>query len=130
MPRVETSTPPHTPTPIGPYNHIAKVGHHITIGGTAGVNPATGKLAGPDITSQTKQILASFSTMLTSVGSDLDHILHINIFLKEMSDFEEMNAAYIAVMGHHRPARTVIGVNELPKPGLRLTMNLTAVTKD
>ena len=130
MPRVETSTPPHTPTPIGPYNHIAKVGHHITIGGTAGVNPATGKLAGPDITSQTKQILASFSTMLTSVGSDLDHILHINIFLKEMSDFEEMNAAYIAIMGHHRPARTVIGVNELPKPGLRLTMNLTAVTKD
>jgi 2-iminobutanoate/2-iminopropanoate deaminase len=31
------------------------------------------------------------------------------------------------VMGDHRPARTVIGVNELPKPGILLTMNLTAV---
>jgi len=41
-----------------------------------------------------------------------------------------MNAAYVETMGDHRPARTVIGVNELPKPDLRLTMNLTAVTKE
>jgi len=68
--------------------------------------------------------------MLQSVGSDMDHIVHVNIFLKNMSDFEEMNEAYIAVMGEHRPARTVIGVNELPKSGVLLTMNLTAVTKD
>jgi hypothetical protein len=26
MPEVETSTPPNTAEPIGPYNHIAKVG--------------------------------------------------------------------------------------------------------
>jgi enamine deaminase RidA (YjgF/YER057c/UK114 family) len=30
----------------------------------------------------------------------------------------------------HRPARTVIGVRELPKPGVLLTMNVTAVTAD
>jgi 2-iminobutanoate/2-iminopropanoate deaminase len=46
-----------------------------------------------------------------------------------MSDFEAMNAAYIEMMGHHRPARTVFSVRELPKPGVLLTMNLTAVTK-
>ena len=129
-PIVETSTPPNTPQPIGPYNHIAKVGSFITIGGTAGVNPATGQLAGTDVASQTKQILASFKVMLESVGSDLNHVVHINIFLKNMSDFEEMNRVYIEMMGDHRPARTVIGVNELPKPGVLLTMNLTAVTKE
>lgn len=128
-PTVETSTPANTPTPIGPYNHIAKVGEHITIGGTAGVDPATGQLAGPDVASQTRQILASFRVMLESVGSDLAHVVHINIFLKHMSDFESMNAAYVEAMGGHRPARTVIGVNELPKPGVLLTMNLTAVTR-
>ncbi|HVO02335.1 MAG TPA: Rid family hydrolase [Candidatus Cybelea sp.] len=125
--KVETSTPPGTPTPIGPYNHIAKVGSFISIGGTAGVDPATGELAGPDVAAQTRQILQSFRTMLQSVGSDLDHVLHINIFLKEMSDFDSMNRAYVEGMGAHRPARTVIGVAELPKPGVRLTMNLTAV---
>ena len=54
----------------------------------------------------------------------------ITIFLKDMQDFETMNQAYADTMGELRPARTVIGVNELPKPGVRLTMNLTAVTRD
>ena len=129
-PLVQTSTPPNTPTPIGPYNHIAKVGSFITIGGTAGVNPVTGQLAGEDVASQTRQILDSFKVMLESVDSDLEHVVHINIFLKQMSDFEAMNQAYIEKMGDHRPARTVIGVSELPKPGVLLTMNLTAVTKE
>ncbi|HEX9449299.1 MAG TPA: Rid family hydrolase [Dongiaceae bacterium] len=130
MPQVETSTPPLTPAPIGPYNHIAKVGPFITIGGTAGFDPATGNLAGPDVAGQARQILKSFAVMLESVGSDLDHVLHINIFLKEMRDFEAINAAYSEMMGSHRPARTVVGVNELPKPGVLLTMNLTAVARD
>ena len=129
-PLIETSTPPNTPEPIGPYNHIAKVGPFITIGGTAGIDPATGQLAGSDVAAQTKQILKSFKVMLESVGSDLQHVVHINIFLKNMQDFEAMNQAYIEAMGNHRPARTVIGVNELPKPGVLLTMNLTAVTRE
>ncbi|MBN2118626.1 MAG: hypothetical protein JW730_18780 [Anaerolineales bacterium] len=127
---VETSTPANTPTPIGPYNHIARVDKFISIGGTAGVDPATGQLAGPDVYSQAKQILESFRVMLESVDSDLNHVLHVNVFLKDMRDFEEMNRAYVDMIGNHRPARTVIGVAELPKPGVLLTMNLTAVTKE
>ncbi|HSS22655.1 MAG TPA: Rid family hydrolase [Pyrinomonadaceae bacterium] len=127
---VETFTPPNTPPPIGPYSHIARVGPFVSIGGVAGVNPATGELAGPDVYSQTAQIIDSFRVMLESVGADLDRVVHINIFLLSMEDFEEMNRAYVAGMGDHRPARTAIGVRELPKPGARLTMNLTALTNE
>lgn len=130
MAKVDTSTPPNTPTPIGPYSHIAKVGQFITIGGTAGFDPATGQLAGPGVHAQATQILQSFRVMLQSVGSDLDRVIHLNVFLKDMRDFEEMNRAYVEMMGGHRPARTVVGVNELPKPGIRLTMNLTAIAND
>lgn len=125
---VDTSTPPGTPTPIGPYSHIAKVGPFVSISGTAGVDPATGLLAGDDVYSQTTQILESFSVMLASVGSDLRHVIHVNVFLKDISDFAEMNRAYAERMVDHLPARTVIGVHDLPKPGALLTMNLTAVT--
>src|SRR5262245_10875144 len=127
MPEVETSTPANTPEPIGPYSHVAKVGTWITIGATAGVDPATGHLAGDDVGSQTRQIIESFQVMLASVGSDLAHVVHVNVFLGQMSDFEAMNSAYVERLGSHRPARTVIGVRELPKPGVLLTMNLTAV---
>ena len=130
MPTVETSTPPHTPAPIGPYSHISKVGSFITIGGVAGVDPTTGELAGPDVGAQARTILDSFETMLRAAGSDLEHTVHVNVFLADMADFDAMNEAYAERMGDHRPARTVIGVRELPKPGFRLTMNLTAVTRD
>lgn len=130
MPSVETSTPPGTPTPIGPYSHIAKVGASITIGGTAAFDPVTGELAGPDVATQTRRILQSFEVMLASVGSDLAHVVHVHVFLLDMADFEAMNAAYAERFGAHRPARTVVGVASLPKPGVRLTMNLTAVTRD
>jgi 2-iminobutanoate/2-iminopropanoate deaminase len=128
--KVETLTPPNAPKPIGPYSHIAKVGNFITISGTAGIDPASGELVGTDVYSQTKRILETFAVMLASVDSDLNHVIHINVFLKDMNDFGEMNQAYIEKMSDHRPARTVIGVTELPKPGALLTMNLTAVTKE
>jgi 2-iminobutanoate/2-iminopropanoate deaminase len=129
-PPVETSTPPGSPQPIGPYSHVAKVGPAITIGGTAAFDPVTGALVGDNVAAQTVRILESFKVMLASVGSDLEHVVHINVFLRDMRDFEAMNQAYVAIMGDHRPARTVIGVNDLPKPGVLLTMNLTAVTRE
>lgn len=130
MPIVETFTPAGAPIPIGPYSHVARVGSSIAIGGTAAFDPLTGELAGPDVATQTRRILESFRVMLAHVGSDLHHIVHVNVFLLDMGDFAAMNEAYADVLGAHRPARTVIGVHELPKPGVRLTMNLTAVTLD
>jgi 2-iminobutanoate/2-iminopropanoate deaminase len=130
MPKVETSLRPNAPTPHGPYSHIAKVDRFITIGGTAGIDPATSQLAGPDVQSQTKQILDSFKVMLEAVGSDLEHVVHVNVLLKQMSDLESMNVAYVEKMGDHRPARTLICVTEQSRPGVLVTMNLTAVTKD
>ncbi len=126
---VVTTTPPGTMKPIGPYHHVARAGSFVTIGGTAGIDPATGTLAGPDVAAQTTRIVDSFRIMLDSVGSDLAHVLHVNVFLVDVADFAEMNRAYAAAMGEHRPARTAIGVAALPLPGARVTMNLTAVTR-
>ena len=130
MSTVETSTPPNTPQPIGPYSHIARVDRSLTIGGTAGVDPDTDRLAGPDVASQTRRIIETFRVLLASEDSDLDHVVHVNVYLRSMADFEAMNEAYAEAFGAHRPARTVIGVAELPKPGVVVTMGLTAVVAD
>ena len=128
--KVETFTPGNVMKPIGPYSHIARAGSFIAISGTAGVDPATGQLAGPDVYSQTRQILRSFRIMLATVESDLEHVLHIHVFLKRVEDFEEMNRAYRDEITGPLPARTVIAVADLPKPGALLTMNLTAVVAE
>lgn len=68
--------------------------------------------------------------MLASEDSDLDHVVHVNVYLRTMGDFEVMNEAYAEAFGAHRPARTVIGVAGLPKPGVLATMSLSAVVAD
>ena len=127
MKPVETFTPDGTMAPIGPYNHVARGGGLISIGAVAGVDPATGKLAGPSVEAQTRQIIDAFSAMLAAAGAELDHILHITVFLADMDDFALMNTAYADRMGARRPARSVVSVTGLPKPGARVTMNLLAV---
>ena len=127
---VETFTPANVMQPIGPYSHIAKAGNFISISATAGVDPQTNELAGPDTASQTRQILRSMRSMLESVGSDFAHVLHVHVYMKNVGDFDAMNRAYSEELGSHRPARTVIGVADLPKRGALLTISVTAVTRD
>ncbi len=125
--KVETFTPAGVMTPIGPYSHIARCGQLIMTSATAGVDPDTNELAGSDIGTQTRQVLASLQLMLGSVGASFDDVLHINVFLANMDDFSEMNQAYEAGIGNCRPARSAVEVTRLPKPGALVTMNLTAV---
>lgn len=128
--QVQTITPDNFFPPIGPYSHMTVAGPFITISGTPGVDPRTGQMAGSDVASQTRQILENFRTLLASQGADFAQVMHIHIFMKDVGDFAAMNQAYADTIGSHRPARTVIGVADLPKAGALLTMNLQAIHPD
>lgn len=128
--KVERSTPANAMTPLGPYSHITKAGPFIWIGGVAGIDPATDRLAGPDMFTQARQILVSFRTMLQGVGSEMSQVLHVHVFLKNVEDYEEMNRAFREAFGETLPARTVVCVKNLPKEGALLTMNLNAVVDE
>ena len=93
-------------------------------------DPDTGELIPDDVAAFTDGRLAAederVAGMLAAVGASLDDVMHVHVYLKDCADFAEMNRAYAEVFGAHRPARTVIGVADLPKPGARMTMDLMA----
>ena len=126
---IETFAPKNMFKPIGPYSHIAKSGPFIAISGTPGIDFTTGELAG-DAYSQSRQIIKNMREMLESVGSSLADVISVNVFLKRVEDFAEMNRAYAQEFGEHLPARTVICVADLPKKGALMTMNLNAVKNE
>jgi len=128
--KVERFTPANVMKPLGPYSHVTKAGPFLTIGGIAGIDPATDRLAGPDVFTQARQILQAFRVMLEGAGSNLSQVTHVNVFLKNVGDYEEMNRAFRDAFGDRLPARTVICVKDLPKEGALLTMNLSAVTEE
>ena len=123
---IETYTPAELFEPIGPYSHIAKSGPFIYLSATPGVD-GDGRMAGADAYAQSRQILVNLRAMLASVGAALEHVMHVQVFLKRVEDFEAMNRAYAEAFAGHLPARTVICVADLPKRDALLTMNLTAI---
>ena len=63
------------------------------------------------------------------IGGDID-IAHVQVNLVNVADFAEMNRAYAEHFTQPYPARTVIGIAALPKPGALLTLNAVAVTDE
>ncbi len=115
------------PAPLGPYSHIARAGQFITISAIAGMDPGTGRLVGLDTYGQAKQILRLFGDMLGSAGLDFGHVVHVNVYLKNLEHLGEVNRAFNEAVGPHGPAGTVVAMADLPKAGALVTMSLTAI---
>jgi 2-iminobutanoate/2-iminopropanoate deaminase len=72
--------------------------------------------------------LENIRAILEAVGSDLAHVVKTTVFLADMADFTEMNAAYAAAFGQHRPARSTVAVKALPR-GARVEIEVVAETQ-
>jgi 2-iminobutanoate/2-iminopropanoate deaminase len=98
----------------------------VFVSGQGATDPATGQLAGPDVTRQTEQVFRNIRAILEAAGTDLQHVLRCGVFLVDMQEFGAMNAVYARVFGDHRPARTTVAVSALPHPGLRVEIDCIA----
>ncbi len=114
------------PKPAGPYSPGVIFDRLIFVAGQGAADPATGKLVGPDVESQTEQVLKNIATILEAAGSSLDHVLRCGVFLVDITEFSKMNAVYSRMFGENRPARTTVQVAALPAPGLRVEIDAIA----
>jgi 2-iminobutanoate/2-iminopropanoate deaminase len=114
------------PKPAGPYSPGVIFEQLIFVSGQGATDPATGKLAGPDIESQTEQVLKNIASILEAARSSLNHVLRCGVFLTDIAEFPKMNAVYSRMFGENRPARTTVQVAALPGPGLRVEIDAIA----
>lgn len=98
----------------------------IFVSGQGATDPATGKLAGDDVETQTEQCLKNLQAILRAGGSDLQYVLRCGVFLIDMTEFARMNGVYSRMFGSHRPARTTIQAAGLPGDGLRVEIDCVA----
>ena len=114
------------PKPVGPYVPGMAFERLVFVSGQGATDPATGRLAGLDIESQTEQVLKNVATILEAGGSSLQHVLRCGVFLVDMREFPQMNAVYERMFAGHRPARTTVQVAGLPIPGLKVEIDAIA----
>jgi len=114
------------PAPIGPYSPGVGFERLIFVSGQGATDPATGRLVGLDVESQTEQVFRNMEAILKAGGSDLSRVLRCGVFLTDLRDFDAMNRVYARVFGDERPARTTVQVASLPDPGLRVEIDCIA----
>ena len=99
------------PTAVGPYSPVVRNGEWVVCSGQLGLvdgAPADG------VAEQVRLALASLERLLAGEGATLHDVVKTTVFLTDIADFAEMNAAYGAAFGGHRPARSAVAVVALP----------------
>ena len=98
--------------PIGPYSPVVQAGELLFVSGQI-----SSDLSLP-VAEQTKQSLENLRSVLRSAGADLSQVVKTTVFLKNMTDFEVMNAVYASYFTQNPPARSTIEIARLPKDAL------------
>lgn len=86
---------------------------------------ADGKPVGADVQTQTPQAIDRLRQVLEAAGSSLAQTVSVQVYLRQASDFDAMNAAYRKAFADKPPVRTTV-VTDLPK-GAMIMMSAVAV---
>ena len=102
------------PAAIGPYSQAMKIGNLVYTSGQIPIDPATGEVAGADITTQTEQVMQNLAAVLEAAGSGFDRAVKTLCFLTDMGNFAAFNTVYARYFTE-KPARSCVAVSALPK---------------
>ncbi len=111
---------------IGPYSLAAECNGMVYFSGQTSINPETRMLIDGDFIVQTEQTFTNLFNVLKTAGLNEKDVVKVNVFLKDMNDFDAMNSVYAKQFSSPYPARTTIGVADLPL-GARIEIEMIAL---
>jgi len=97
------------PAPAGAYSPAVRAGGFVFVSGQIPRDPVTGTMAGDDIESQTRQVIANVERALGAAGATLSDVVSVIVYLADANDWGAFNATYKALMPQPYPTRTAVG---------------------
>lgn len=116
---------PHAPAAIGPYSQALVAGDLVFCSGQIALRP-DGTLEQGDVAAETRQVLTNLRAVLEAAGAGLGRVVKTTVFLRDMADFQAMNAVYAEFFPAPAPARSTVAVAGLPR-GVRVEVEAVAL---
>lgn len=107
------------------YSRAVVVGDMVFVSGTTGFDYATMTIA-PDIESQTERCLENIRAALRQAGATIEDAVRVVYMLPDASEFSKCWPILRRVLGHSRPAATMIQVG-LADARMRIEIEMTAL---
>lgn len=105
----------NAPAAIGPYSQGNLAGGFLFTAGQIPLDPATMEIVGTTAAEQAHQALVNARAVVEGAGLTLDHVVKVTMFIRNMSEFGNINAVYQGFFPNDPPARSVVEVSRLPK---------------
>ncbi len=96
---------------LGPYCHGIKCGNILMTSG--GIPEKKDGSFEYEIKEAVKLTLSNLLSVVEAAGGKKENIAKVEIYLKNLDDFDKMNEVYAEFFGNHKPARVCVEVADL-----------------
>jgi len=103
------------PQAIGPYSQAVRAGDTVYMSGQVPFDPATMQLVTGDIDIQARRVFENLKAVAEAAGGSLAHAVKLTIFLTDLANFAKVNEVMASYFAKPYPARSTIGVAQLPR---------------
>mgnify|MGYP001470852244 CR=1 FL=1 len=113
---VPSQTAPHSSRV---YSPAVDAGDYVYISGQGPLRPDGTSSA--DFKSGVRQAFDNLKTIITAAGLTLENVVYTQIYLEDMSKYDEMNEVFSEFFGKAPPARAVLGVARVPESPIQIS---------
>ena len=115
MTKIKAIHTKNAPSAIGAYSQAVKAGGFMYVSGQIPLAPESMEIVSDDFSVQVKQVLENLKAIIVDSGCKLSDVVKLNVYLKDLADFQSVNDAMSTVFDEPYPARAAVEVSRLPK---------------
>ena len=91
------------------FSHATVAGDFVYVSGTLGTRDGSFELVDGGMGAQTQKTLENIGAILAASGAGFEDVVKMNVFVTDMTQFADMNRAYLEFFGEDPPARITVG---------------------
>lgn len=100
----------HQPSARLPFSAAIQVGNTYWLSGKLGATAETRAMTEGRAGAETHNIMRAFGELLAELGMDFDDVVRSEVYLTDLNDYQEMNAAYGEYFPGDGPSRVAVQV--------------------
>jgi len=108
---------PDAPQAIGTYSQAIRAGSTVYLSGQIGLDPATMQMV-EGIDAQVHRVFQNLRAVAAAAGANLDDAVKLTVFLTDLAYFARLNEIMSQYFTQPYPARSAVGVSQLPRDAL------------
>ncbi len=105
------------PQAIGTYSQAVAASDTVYLSGQIGLDPQTMEMT-DGFEAQAHRVFANLRAVAAAAGGTLDDIVKLTVFLSDLGNFAKLNEIMAKYFTNPYPARSAVGVSQLPRGAL------------